>query len=109
QQKWLCNQLVVLQPIAGGGEAGAFRGADIARQLPEGHSLRGGEAVAHLRGGEARGELEAGLVDRRAVERVAPRRFDQPIALLQDRLASLDSLLEFVVRAKSKQRKSAQA
>src|SRR6185312_12093888 len=49
------------------------------------------------------------LVDRRAVERVAPGRFDQPIALLQDRLASLDSLLEFVVRTESKQRKPGQA
>src|SRR6195256_1575679 len=73
--------------------SGAFRGPDIAGELPKRHSLRRGETVADLRRRQAGREEEAVLVNRRSVEGVPARGFEQPASLFKRGLARFDSLL----------------
>src|SRR5713101_1798164 len=101
QQKWLREKLVVLQPVPGGRESRAFRRPDVARELPKRHSLRCGEAIADLSRRKAGREEEAVLINRRTVEGVPARRFEQPASLLERRLARFDSLLEPIVGIES--------
>src|SRR5260370_7262308 len=48
QQKRLCDELMVLQPVACDRKARAFGRPDIARELPKRHTLRRRETVAYL-------------------------------------------------------------
>src|SRR4029453_14635859 len=97
QQKWLGEKLVVLQPVTGGRKSRAFRRPDVARELPKKHSLRRGETVAALCRRKAGRKEEAVLINRRSVEGVPARRFEQPASLLERRLARFDSLPEPIV------------
>src|SRR5450755_2685236 len=71
---------MVLQAVACGRKSRAFRGSDIAGELPKRHGLRGGETVADLGWRQAGGEEETVLVDRRSVEGVAAGGFEQVLA-----------------------------
>src|SRR5439155_1462992 len=83
----LGEKLVVLQAVAGGCESRALRRPDVARELPKRHSLRCREAIADLGRRKAGRKEEAVLIDRRSVEGVPARRFEQPASLLERRLA----------------------
>ena len=90
----LCQQLIVLQSIAGGGKACLLCRIDIRRQLPERHSLRGREALADLRGRERRAQPEDVALDRCNSAGVNAGLFKPPIAGLQSRPLGLDAIEE---------------
>src|SRR5450631_3557433 len=99
---------MVLQAVACGRKSRAFRGSDIAGELPKRHGLRGGETVADLGWRQAGGEEETVLVDRRSVEGVAAGGFEQPAPFLKRRFARFDSLLEFEVEVEPEHREPGQ-
>src|SRR5258706_15534642 len=78
-----------------------LRGPSVAWELPKRHSLRCREAIADLGRRKVGRKEEAVLIDRRSVERVPARRFEQPASLLERRLARFDSLLEPIVGIES--------
>src|SRR6266576_439079 len=85
---------MILQSVPCGRKSGAFGGTDIARELPKRHSFWRGETVADLGRRQAGGEEETVLVNRRSVERVPARGFEQPASLLKGGFAGFDSFLE---------------
>src|SRR4029078_7355388 len=96
-QKWLCNELMVLQTVACGRKSRAFGRADIAGKLPKRHGFGGGETVANLGRGEGGREVIAVLINRRLIQGGPTYRFEAPAPVLEAGFAGLDSLLELEI------------
>src|SRR5262249_31107351 len=90
----LCQQLIILQSITGGGQARAFGVVDIRPQCPEGDGLGVSKAFSNLRRRKASLKQKTLAIRRRGSRGVKSGVFEPPVSRLEGCAFRLDAVTE---------------